>query len=33
MIENLSILDFSLTDGEMSLIATQDKGKSLFNWW
>lgn len=33
MIENLDILDFSLTDEEMNLIATLDKGKSLFNWW
>lgn len=33
MIENLDILDFSLTDEEMSLIATLDRGKSLFNWW
>lgn len=33
MIENLAILDFSLTDEEMSLIATLNKGKSLFNWW
>lgn len=33
MIENLDILDFNLTDEEMSLIKTLDKGKSLFNWW
>lgn len=33
MIENLSIFDFSLTDEEMSLIATLDRDKSLFNWW
>lgn len=33
MIENLSILDFSLTDEEMSLVATLNRGKSLFNWW
>lgn len=33
MIENLDILDFSLTKGEMSLIATLNEGKSLFNWW
>lgn len=33
MIENLAILDFSLSDEEMSLIATLNKGKSLFNWW
>ena len=33
MVENLSILDFSLKDEEMSFIATLDKGKSLFNWW
>lgn len=33
MIENLDVLDFKLSDEEMSLIATLDKGKSLFNWW
>lgn len=33
MVENLAIEDFSLTDEEMSLIATLDEGKSLFNWW
>ena len=33
MIENLDILDFSLTDEEMSLITSLDRGKSLFNWW
>lgn len=33
MIENLSILDFCLTEEETSLIATFNKGKSLFNWW
>lgn len=33
MIENLDILDFNLSCDEMSLIATLDEGKSLFNWW
>ncbi|MDE6842615.1 MAG: aldo/keto reductase [Muribaculaceae bacterium] len=33
MIENFAILDLSLTDEEMSLITTLNKGKSLFNWW
>lgn len=33
MVENLDILDFSLTPEEMATIKTLDKGKSLFNWW
>ena len=33
MIENLDILDFSLTESEMAEISKLEKGKSLFNWW
>lgn len=33
MVENFDIEDFSLTEEEMSLIATLDEGKSLFDWW
>ncbi|MCM1483289.1 MAG: aldo/keto reductase [Muribaculaceae bacterium] len=31
--ENFEILDFTLTDAEMSEIVTLDRGRSLFNWW
>ena len=33
MMENLDILDFTLTDGDMQAIASLDRGKSMFNWW
>lgn len=33
MIENFAILDFSLTQAEMSMIFALDQGKSLFHWW
>ncbi len=33
MQENFSILDFELTDAEISKIQTLDAGKSLFGWW
>ena len=33
MEENINILDFELTKGEMEDINKLEKGKSLFNWW
>lgn len=33
MIENLDILDFSLTESDMIEISRLEIGKSLFNWW
>ena len=33
MEENINILDFELTKGEMEIINKLEKGKSLFNWW
>ncbi|MDE5881924.1 MAG: aldo/keto reductase [Muribaculaceae bacterium] len=33
MIENLDILDFSLTEADMIEISKLEIGKSLFNWW
>lgn len=33
IIENRNILDFSLTDEEMSRIRTLDRKKSFFSWW
>lgn len=33
MIENLAILDFSLTQDDMQRISALDQGTSLFNWW
>ena len=33
MEENIDILDFELTKGEMEDINKLEKGKSLFNWW
>ncbi len=33
MRENLDILNFSLTDSEMSELSALDLGKSLFGWW
>ena len=31
--ENINILDFELSKGEMEDINKLEKGKSLFNWW
>ena len=33
MEENINILDFELSKGEMEDINKLEKGKSLFNWW
>ena len=33
MIENKDIVDFELTQDDMEIIKTLDKGKSLFGWW
>ena len=33
MEENINILDFELTKGEMEDINKLERGKSLFNWW
>ena len=33
MQENFASTDFNLTDSEMEILKSLDKGKSLFSWW